>query len=309
MTDWFYWSNERIREALRALRGRFFDLILANDLDALPVALEVAHGSPVVFDAHEYAPLEFEDSFIWRFFFAAYKDQMCRRFMPRATMAITVSEGIAERYASEYSVRPEVITNAAPVYDLPVRPTDAAQIRIIYHGAAIASRRLEWMIDLMDLLDRRYSLDLILVPGDRRYIEYVRRRAAGKPSVRFLAPVPMAELVSLSSNYDVGLYLLPPSSFNNRMALPNKFFEFLQARLAIAIGPSFEMAKVVRAFSCGVVAPEFSVQALATSLNGLTCEDIDRMKAGADRAARILTAERNDEKLRSMVSALLHGTR
>jgi hypothetical protein len=32
------------------------------------------------------------------------------------------------------------------------------------------------------------------------------------------------------------------------MALPNKFFEFIQARLAVAIWPSPEMSKITKTF-------------------------------------------------------------
>jgi hypothetical protein len=137
----------------------------------------------------------------------------------------------------------------------------------------------------------------------------MRRRAAGKPRIRFLDPVPMEQLVALSSNYDIGLFLLPATNFNYQMALPNKFFEFLQARLAVAIGPSPEMARLAQEFSCGIVAQEFSAKALGRALTSLTAEDIDRMKGGADRAARVLNAERNDAKFLSIVSSILAGSR
>ena len=64
----------------------------------------------------------------------------------------------------------------------------------------------------------------------------------------------MHELPRMANDYDVGLYLLPPTNFNQRYALPNKFFEFIQGRLAIAIGPSPEMAKLVeRSNADGVI--------------------------------------------------------
>jgi glycosyltransferase involved in cell wall biosynthesis len=89
------------------------------------------------------------------------------------------------------------------------------------------------------------------------------------------------------------------------MALPNKFFEYIQARLAIAIGPSPEMARIVQEFGCGVVAEDFSPASLAHALNQLSSADIDRMKAGSDRAARAYTAETNAEKLREIVASVL----
>ena len=91
--------------------------------------------------------------------------------MPRAAIVTTVCQGIADRYAREYGIRVEVITNAARFHSLPVRPTEGSQIRVIHHGAAIASRRIDLMIDLTGYLDERFSLDFVLVPGRPDYIQ------------------------------------------------------------------------------------------------------------------------------------------
>lgn len=305
--DWYYWSHPRVRLARRALNGIRPDAVLANDLATLPLALDVAGDAPVVFDAHEFAPLEYQDQRIWRFFLARYNDQMCRRYLPRARGALTVCRGIAERYERDYGVRMEVLTNAPPRVDLPVRPTSPSRIRIIHHGAAIYSRRIELMIEMAKLLDERYSLDLILVPGDAGYIARLRRMAEGNPRVCFLERVPMEKLVEVSAKYDIGLFLLPPTNFNYAMALPNKFFEFIQARLAVAIGPSPEMARIVREFDCGVIAEDFAPESLARRLNALSAADIDRMKAGSDRAARVHHAENNAETLRRIVASALEA--
>jgi len=305
MGETVYWGHPRVRYTRAALRGRGFDLVLANELDALPVALAVAGGAPVLFDAHEYSPLEYEDSLFWRFFLARHRRELCRRYLPRAARMTTVCKGIAERYASEFGIRVEVITNAAPLHQLPVKPTDPARLRMVHHGAAIPSRRTESMIRLMEHLDERYTLDLVLLPGDAGYIEALRRRAADNARIRFLPPLRMQELVDFSSGYDIGLFLLPPANFNYRMALPNKFFEFLQARLAVAIGPSPEMARLVREYGCGVVAPDFEPRSLADALHRLSAADIDRMKHAADRAARAMNAEANEAKLLDLVAGLL----
>lgn len=305
--DWYYWSHPRVRLAREALRAVRPELVLANDLATLPLAVEVAAGAPVVFDAHEFAPLEYEDRRIWRFFLAGFNDRLCRRYLPRVQRAVTVCQGIAERYQRDYGVPMDVVTNAAPRADQAVRPTSPRKIRLIHHGAAISSRRIELMIELMNRLDERFAMDFILVPGDAAYIARLRRMAETNARIRFLERVPMDRLIEVSAEYDIGLFLLPPTNFNYAMALPNKFFEFIQARLAVAIGPSPEMARIVREFGCGVVADDFEPGSLAGLLNGLTAADIDRLKAGSDRAARVHNAESNAETLRRIVSSALDG--
>ncbi len=175
---------------------------------------------------------------------------------------------------------------------------------MVHHGAAMASRRIELMIDLMDSLDERFSLDFLLVPHDPRYLSRLQRMAKNR-RIRFLPPVPFDDLIPLTSRYDIGLFLLPPTNFNYRMALPNKFFEFIQARLAVAIGPSPEMAGIVRQFDCGVVGQTFEPKSLAKVLNASSAQRIDEMKRGAERAAATLNADANEEHFLSLVETLL----
>jgi hypothetical protein len=79
------------------------------------------------------------------------------------------------------------------------------------------------------------------------------------------------------------------------MALPNKFFEFVQARLAVAIGPSPEMARLVRQYGFGVVSDSFDARELATRIAALTPKDIERLKHRSDSASAELNASRAGE--------------
>jgi uncharacterized UPF0146 family protein len=87
--------------------------------------------------------------------------------------------------------------------------------------------------------------------------------------------------------------------------LPNKFFEFIQARLAIAIGPSPEMAAIVKEHDLGVVADDFTPQALAAKLNALTVDDIMHYKHNANKAAAIYNAEESMKVLKTVVQRVL----
>jgi glycosyltransferase involved in cell wall biosynthesis len=89
------------------------------------------------------------------------------------------------------------------------------------------------------------------------------------------------------------------------MALPNKFFEFIMAGLAVAIGPSPAMAAIVNRYDLGVVADTFDPRALADRLNALTAADIDAMKHRSLAAARDLNAENEMRKLHDIYARLL----
>ncbi|MEF8716485.1 MAG: hypothetical protein V5B35_14170 [Candidatus Accumulibacter necessarius] len=303
----FYWSQGHVIRALADLGHARYPFVIANDIQTLPLALHLARGAPVLVDLHEYSPRELEDRWLWRFLFQKYSDYLCRQYLPKATMVTTVCAGIAEEYTRQYGARPTVITNAPRFHSLPVHKTDPSRIRVIHHGVAARSRRIESMIELANLLDARFTVDFILIPGDAKYIVQLMRQAAGSRNIQFLPRVEMNQIVPFSAQYDVGLFLLEPTNFNYLHALPNKFFEFLQARLAVAIGPSPEMARIISQFGCGLVSQSFEPQALAKELNRLDAGTLDKMKAQSSQAAAVHCAERNADLLKTAFACLLSG--
>ena len=297
-----YWKHPANQAVLDRLRSIEADAAIANDIRALPLA--AALRLPVVFDAHEYAPDELGDELWWRMVTQPLVRWQCREYIPGVAAMMTVSEGIADAYERSYGVRATVVPNSAPYADLD--PTEVHRpIRILHHGLAQHGRGLDEMLRLADLLDGRFTLDFVLVEASPGYRDGLIRRAAHNPSVRFPPPVPMPELVRMANGYDIGLFLLPPNNLNRRYALPNKFFEFIQARLAIAIGPSPEMARLVRQHGCGVVAADFTPEALAAELSGLDAAGIAAFKRASHAAAAELNAERDAASVLSLVEAAL----
>lgn len=306
--DAVYWHNAAIRWALAQLAGVDCDLVIANDVSALALGARVAAGRPLILDAHEYAPAESAEHAWWRLLMSPYVDHQLRAGLPAVAEMMTVSDGIAALYSERYGKHPAVVTNAPPAAAL--EPTAVHDpVRVLHHGIADRARRLEDLIVAMELLGGSHTLDLRLVPGSQRYLDQLRKRAAGTPFARVLDPLPTRELVSAANDYDVGVHLLAARHPNERFALPNKLFEFIQARLAVIVGPTEEMARVVRAHDCGVVAEGFTAQALARALQSLSADQIGAFKRGSDRAARVLNAERNQGLVLDLVARALAAPR
>lgn len=303
-----YWQSHLVVSTIAVLSGKAFDVVIANDAIAVPVALKIAAGAPVIFDGHEYAPREFENSFLWRLFLQRYMTYLCARYLPSTAAAMTVCQGIASEYQTRFGVRATVVLNSPAYQDLPVNPTDPACIRMVHHGISARARHLECMIDMMAHLDERFTLDLMLINSAPDYFDELKRRAGDNPRIRFREPVRMEDISSTINSYDMGLFLLPPVNFNYRLALPNKFFEFIQARLAVAIGPSPEMARLVEELDIGVVAADFSPQTLAAALNKLTVEDIQHMKHQSSLAAQHLHAGTVMKQLREITGSVFPNT-
>ena len=286
------------------LRRRRFDLVVVHDLLLLPIALAIAgRRARVIFDAREYYPRQYEDRLWWRLMFQPLNYALCRRYLRRASAVVTVSPGLAEEFKNEFSVACHLMPSLPVARDLAPRAVDPARIRLVHHGLASPSRQLEVMIELMDHLPERYTLDMLLMPSDQAYLARLQKLCAARPRVRILPPVPFAELVPFTHAYDIGLFLVPPVSFNLRHALPNKFFEFVQARLMVAIGPSPDMARFVRAHDLGVVADDFAPATLAAKIAAVSPEAILRYKQNAHAAAALLNSDLTDH----MVHALACG--
>ena len=301
----YYDERFDFSDVIKGISNRKFDAVIAHDDEALPLALRINDGKKVVYDAHEYTPTERENSLRWRLTQARYKDWLCREYLSKSKAMVTVSNGIAKEYERNYGVKSEVIINASEYHDLKPTKVDKERIRLVHHGIASPQRRIEDMISMAVMLDERFSFDLFLLPLDKEYRDRIRRLVEGKKNIRVLDPVPMQELVTRTNPYDLGLFMTYPSTFNLRYSLPNKFFEYVQARLAVAIGPYPELSEYVRRYDCGIISESFEPKDMAKALNSLSAEEITKMKGGSNEAARELTSERSMRQLDGVLERVM----
>src|SRR5690554_6047209 len=132
-----YGAIPAVRAARAALRDLApFDAVLANDVEAVPVALEHAAGGRVHADLHEYTPRLHEDHAPWARWLAPFYRWLCRRYVRRAASVTTVGAGLADAYRSELGIEADVVTNAAPYAAL--EPTPVGEpLRLVHSGAAL----------------------------------------------------------------------------------------------------------------------------------------------------------------------------
>ncbi|MBN2119182.1 MAG: glycosyltransferase [Anaerolineales bacterium] len=289
----------------KELAQKDYDLIISHDLVLLPLVFKIKGAKTrVMLDAREYYPQHFNDRWLWRRLKRPVNEYLCQAYLPRCDKLITVSDGLASQYQRVYGVTFEVIMSLPVRWDIQPVPPQADQIRLIHHGAAGRSRKIETMLQMMDYVDERFTLDLMMVSRDDKYWKKIVSLANKRKNVRIVPPVPMQEIVPLTNQYDIGLFLVPPTNFNLQYTLPNKLFEFIQARLAVAIGPSVEMSRIVRKYDCGVISKDFEPRSLANELNRLTPEKIIKLKQNSHQAAKELNAEVNAKRIREIVLGL-----
>ncbi|UNX55735.1 glycosyltransferase family 1 protein [Georgenia sp. TF02-10] len=299
-----YWRQPAVRAARALLRGTDVDAVLANDLDALPLALALHPRGGVHADLHEYFPRLHEENEPWRRRIGPYMSWLCRRYLPRAASVSTVSGGLAREYEREFGVPVQVVTNATPFADL--APTPVAQpVRLVHSGACLRSRNIHLMVEAMAPLAGRFTLDLYLTPNHPDYLAELRTRAAALGNVTVHDPVPYPRLVQTLHRHDLGVFVLPPVSFSYAHALPNKVYDFAQARLGVVVGPSPEMVSFIEAAQNGVVTGGFTAADLTATLGQLTPPRVAELKAASHAHARDLSAEAEVAKWGRAVARLV----
>jgi hypothetical protein len=300
-----YWNQPAVRQGLADLGTEpQFDVILANDIDAIGLAIALKPRIGVHADIHEYAPRQNEELWVWRMFIAPYIRWMCRAFLPQAASMTTVGQGIADEYTRVYGVHPGVVTNATPYMDLPVHPV-GSPIRLVHSGASLRNRRLEVLTDAVMATSSDVTLDFYLMGNHPAYITELQERTAGSDRIRFQEPVPYRDLIARLNTYDIGIHVMAPSNFNNYWALPNKFFDYAQARLGLIVGPSPEMESLVNSHGLGAVTASFETEALTAVLDTLTPDLVSTWKANAATASHELSSERQVEVWAKAIDALV----
>ncbi|MGO2584947.1 MAG: glycosyltransferase family 1 protein [Brachybacterium tyrofermentans] len=309
-----YFGARRTRFVLDRVAPHSVDVIIANDVNAVPLALALRPRLGVHADLHEYAPRQREDERWWRTLVGPFQGWMVRRHVTLADSVTTVSPGLAAQYAAEYGVTARVVPNASPFRGDIEPSTVGSPVRLVHMGSAVRGRGIAEMvgavIEAAAEAPGRLTLDLYLKGGDASYHRELGELVAAHPDagVRICDPVPFAQIVPTLAGYDLGLIIYPPTNFNIVHALPNKLFEYVQARLGVIVGPGVDMREMVQEHGIGTAVDEATAEQIRTALLAVDAEQITQWKAAADARAQSLSEEVTSEPWREAVAALVSST-
>lgn len=282
-----------------------YDLVVANDARALPLAFAAAGGAPVYADMHEWAPEERATVLVWRVLVGPYMKHLCASYLPRTAAVTSVSNGLAGLYHDDYGVDAGVVRNAPDFQDLAPRPVDPDRIKLVHSGTADAERNILELIEATERLGEGFSLDLYLLRVPGGHLDVIRKKAAGSPRVTVHDPVPPDSLPRVLNAYDLGVFLYPLRTLSHLYHLPNKFFDFVQARLGLVFSPAPEIDANVAKYGIGLITRDTSADALVEALQNLTVDEVTRFKQASDRAAHELSSEPDRVAQDALVARLL----
>lgn len=284
-----------------------YELVVVNDIDLLPWVVNQAPNfksnrtpAHIHLDIHEYhswSPVTGLPKLLRN---KLKKTHAWQRDLIRSEVfstRSTVAEGIAKLYSEEFDIdEPVVIRNSRKLEHLKPSQVNTERIELVYHGNSELARGLDILIEAASLLDDRFRLNLMLTGNPDSTKEVIRMSRKLGQKVQIHDPVTMNKVSEKLNEFDIEIIFYPPTTINFQYSFPNKFFESIQARLALAIGQSPSMEPIVNEFNNGVIVEGWRASDLARSLNQLDATHVFSMKQNSDKCAPTLDIEM-DKKL------------
>lgn len=269
-----------------------YDLVIIHEptffpSGALQEFIEKRRGRGIHVDLHEDHLSTLSRNPLEKFAFEAYRawelgslTSAITKLGSDATVS-TVSSVLSAKYESVFGRPVAVLRNTPASLNIDPSGVDPDAIQLVHHGVGTTHRGIEQSIIAMRGLPSVYQLNFHLVSGPT-YLIKVRLLAfliGVHKRVKFHDPVPTPDIPKALNSYDLALVVIPPITENEREALPNKFFESIQARLAIITGPNPTMAHIVNDLNIGVVIKAWQSKDIVEGVLGLTVGQIERLKA------------------------------
>ncbi|GAB4251859.1 MAG: glycosyltransferase [Vicingaceae bacterium] len=297
---WFY--------ALYNMRLLFYylthkvDLIWACDMDTLLPAFKISKikNTELVYDAHEYfseCPELIDKPKIKKFW-----QKLEDKYIPKIKRIVTVSDGIKNIFEKKYAVKVNVIYNY-PFFiekskiEALKKPSNITKT-IIYQGAVNVGRGLENLVKSMHKMDAQ-----LLIVGDGDIFESINmliKKEGLDHKIKMMGKLPFEELLKYTVNAVVGVSLEEPMGLNYQLAMPNKLFDYIQARIPVLVSNLPEMKKIVEQFKVGEVLMEHNPDAIAQKLNFML-ENAASYTANLETAAHKFCWENQKEIIKQTI--------
>jgi len=278
---------------------RKFDFVVANDLDTLLGSYYASRFrfKNLVYDSHEYfteVPELVNRPFprkVWKI--------LENKILPKINYSYTVSESIARTYQRQYGIKMEVVRNvpyfqknetSSPILKKSLK-------KIIYQGSLNVGRGLEHIIDAMQFIENA-KLEII---GDGDITDKLKRQIQEKrlnEKIELKGKIPFEDLSQHTAQADLGIALEENLGLNYYYALPNKLFDYIQARIPALTSPFPEMQKIVNQYEIGTVYDHKNPVLLAEKINEIFRLEkrFNKWKKNTEKAAQELCWE-NEEKV------------
>lgn len=290
------------------------DILLSNDLDTLVANFLASkiRRKELFYDSHEYYTETPE--LVNRKFVQGIWKRIEQWIFPKLKHVYTVNDSIAGLFTEKYHRQVGVVRNIP--YRQEYKPgrsrkelglPDNKKI-ILLQGAGINIQRgTEEMIEAMKYIDS--AVFVIIGGGDvLGELKKMSREMSLDNRVMFIPKMPFQELYQYSVHADLAVTLDKDTNINYRYSLPNKIFDYIQARIPVLASDLPEIRKVIEQYGIGRIVSSHEPEAIAHAVTAMLNdpEQYEIWKENLSFAAEELCWE-NEEKKLTQIYAVLEG--
>jgi len=285
------------------------DILLSNDLDTLPANYCVSRmkRKELVYDSHEYYTETPE--LVNRQFVQNIWKRIEKHILPKLKHVYTVNESIAGLFMDKYKIPVKVIRNMPTKQEYKILKTKEElglpmdKKIILLQGAGINIQRgTEEMVAAMKYID---AVFVIIGGGD--VLELLKQQVKDMDltdKVIFIPKIPFKELFQYTIHADIAVTLDKDTNINYRFSLPNKLFDYIQARVPVLASDLVEIRKVIEEYDVGMILQSHDPKDIAAMAEKMLKDQsrYDIWKENLRFAAEKLCWEHEEEKLTQIYS-------
>jgi glycosyltransferase involved in cell wall biosynthesis len=196
--------------------------------------------------------------------------------------------------ARRYRVRRATCVEIGTCPEVPVTSATAKindPLRIYYHGAYDPDRGLENLVLAMSHVSGAHLYLRVIGQHLENLFSLVQQRGL-TDRISFLDPLPVQELASASTEFDVGVIVASPTTANGRFVIGYKLYEYMAAGLCVIAPNSHILAPFLSRHDVGVSYKGCDIAEISAAID-LCVQNREKVKNWKKRARELAETEFN----------------